>query len=293
MTSTLSTGLNKSESFIKTNATRIYTRELRFKNKAKVYLDEDYAIPSGEIDTKHYIHCSSIGYFENYHICHQSLSIWIHYDDNTIKTTRITPEQIDQNGLLPRLSSALNSIGVSMRYNKQINGYQGFKLAFNDILNISQIESNYHFAWMIGIIHKYDEGKSAQDKLLLFRKSPQHDILLGLYSSLPVASLSTPPSINILNAKTIYPLFNGGFNRITISSDLLATLQYINGHKTATIAKLQIGHSKNSQMNPMEISNSFDWKHEYFYFTMKKHEQHLPHTIMPLVAIGKTNGKPW
>ena len=29
-------------------------------------------------------------------------------------------------------------------------------------------------------------------------------------------------------------------------------------------------------MNPMEISNFFDWKHEYFYFTMKKHEQHVP-----------------
>ena len=84
------------------------------------------------------------------------------------------------------------------------------------------------------------------------------------------------PSINILSGKTIYPLFNGGINRITISSDLLATSQYINSHKTATIAELQIGLSTNSQMNPMEISNSFDWKHEYFYFTMKKHEQHVP-----------------
>ena len=206
--------------------------------------------------------------------CHQLLSLWIHYNDNAIKTTTITPEQIDQNGLLPRLSSTLNSIGVSMLYDKQINGYQGFKLAFNDILNISKIESNYYFAWMMDIIHKYDEGKSAQDKLLLFRKSPPHDILLGLYS--PSSSTPPPSSMNILSAKTIYPLFNGGINRITISSDLLATSQYINSHKTATIAKFQIGPSTNSQMNPVEISNSFDWKHEYFYFTMKKHEQHVP-----------------
>ena len=156
MMSALSTGSNKIESFIKTNSTRIYTRELHFNNNAKVYLDKDNEIPSGEIGTKHYICCLSIGYFENYHICHQSLSIWIHYNDNTIKTTTITPEQIDQNGLLPRLLSALNSIGVSIGYNKQINGYQGFKLASNDILNISKIESNYHFAWMMGIIHKYD-----------------------------------------------------------------------------------------------------------------------------------------
>ena len=72
MTSALSTGLNKSESFIKTNATRIYTRELHFNNNAKVYLDEYNEIPSEEIGTKHYIHCSLIGYFENYRICHQS-----------------------------------------------------------------------------------------------------------------------------------------------------------------------------------------------------------------------------
>ena len=269
MASTLSTGLNKSESFIKAHATKIHTRDLHFRNNTKIYLDEDKEIPSGETNIKRYLRCSSIGYFENYRICHQALTIWIHYlKNNAIKTTTITPEQIDQNGLLLPLSSALHSIGVSMRYDKQFNGYQGFKLAFNDILNISKIKSNYHFAWMMGIIHKYDKGKSAQDKLLLFQKTPLHDILLGLSSS-------ATPIVNVLSAKTIYPLFNGGINRITVSSDLLATSQYINGHKTATIAELQIGPSTNSQMNPMKIANSFDWKHEYFYFTMARHEQHI------------------
>ena len=73
-------------------------------------------------------------------------------------------------------------------------------------------------------------------------------------------------------SKMIFPLFNGGINRITISSDLLATSQYISGHKTATIGKLQIGPSTSSQINPMEIHDSFDWKNEYF-FTMAIHEQ--------------------
>ena len=62
-----------------------------------------------------------------------------------------------------------------------------------------------------------------------------------------------------------------------MSSDLLATSQYINGHKTATIAELQIGPSTNAQINPMEIQDSFDWKHKYFFFTMEKHEQHTPY----------------
>ena len=270
MASTLLTGLNKSKSFIKAHATTIHTRDLHFANNVKIYLDEDKEIPSGEANIKRYLRSSSIGYFENYRIYHQALSIWIHYlKNNGIKTMIITPEQIDQNGLLLALSSALDSIGVSMRYDKQFDGYQGFKLAFNDILNISKIESNYHFAWMMGIIHKYDEGKSAQDKLLLFQKTPLHDILLGLSSS------PATPIVNVLSAKTIYPLFNGGINRITVSSDLLATSQYINGHKTVTIAELQISPSTNSQMNPMEIANSFDWKHECFYFTMARHEQHV------------------
>ena len=80
-------------------------------------------------------------------------------------------------------------------------------------------------------------------------------------------------AVHKLSNKTIFPLFNGGINRITISSDLLATSQYINGHKTTTIGELQIGPSTSSQINPMEIHNSFDWKNEYFFFTMAIHEQ--------------------
>ena len=73
-------------------------------------------------------------------------------------------------------------------------------------------------------------------------------------------------------------MFNGGINRITISSDLLATSQYINGHKTATIGELQIGPSTSSQINPMEIHDSFHWKNEYFFFTMAIYEQQPPKT---------------
>ena len=127
----------------------------------------------------------------------------------------------------------------------------------------------------MGIIHKYDKGKLAQDKLLLFQKTPLHDILLVLSLQSDTTSSSTTPIVNVLSEKTIYPLFNGDINRITGSSDLLTTSQYINGNKNATIAELQISPSTNSQMNPMEITNSFDWKHEYFYFTMARHKQRI------------------
>ena len=50
MMSTLSTGLNKSESFIKANAVRVHTRELTFYNNKKVLLDEFNEIPGEDTD---------------------------------------------------------------------------------------------------------------------------------------------------------------------------------------------------------------------------------------------------
>ena len=63
--STVSTGLNKSKAIIKDNAIDIHTRELNFKNNEKIYLNEDMEIPTGK-GIKHYIHCLTIGYYENY-----------------------------------------------------------------------------------------------------------------------------------------------------------------------------------------------------------------------------------
>ena len=60
-------------------------------------------------------------------------------------------------------------------------------------------------------------------------------------------------SRNRICTKNIYPLFNGGINKITVSSNLLAASHYINGHKMAIVAELQIGLSTNAQINPMEI----------------------------------------
>ena len=85
------------------------------------------------------------------------------------------------------------------------------------------------------------------------------DLLLGFTPPSQNSTGSLPINI-VVGIKTAFPRFNGGINKITVSSDLLATSQYINGHKTVTIAELQIGPSTNTQMNPMQVANSFDWK---------------------------------
>ena len=116
--STLSTRLNKSKAFIKDNAIDIHTRELNFKNNENIYLNEDKEIPAGK-GIKCYFHCLTIGYFDNYQICHHTLSIWVYLRDGTIKTTSILPSDIDRNGLLPELSKNLSMIGVYLLYKKK------------------------------------------------------------------------------------------------------------------------------------------------------------------------------
>ena len=174
---------------------------------------------------------------------------------------------------MPELSKNLSTIGVYLLYNKQINGYQGFLLSLDDHTNITKIELSYHFAWLMNIITKYDLGMGSNDKKILFNSGfAMYVDLIGLETQIGNTRVR-----NKICTKIIYPLFDGGINRITVSSDLLATSQYINGHKTATIAELQIGPSTNAQINPMEIRDSFDWKHKYFFSTVGKHEQHTPY----------------
>ena len=130
--STLSTGL-----WIKDNVIDIHTRALNFKNNEKIYLNEDMEIPAGK-GIKHYIRCLTIGYFENYRICHHTLSIWVYLRDGTINTASILPSDIDTNCLLPELSKNLTTIGVYLPYNELINGYQGFLLSLDDHMNITK-----------------------------------------------------------------------------------------------------------------------------------------------------------
>ena len=110
----------------------------------------------------------------------------------------------------------------------------------------NKLTTNYHLAWTMGIIHRYPVGKSPGDTCIVYDKNVGINLL----------------NVNInmgLGTKIIYPTLNGGINRITISSDLLATSPYINGQRTATLAELQIAPSTMAQVNPITVQSSFDW----------------------------------
>ena len=70
---------------------------------------------------------------------------------------------------------------------------------------------------------------------------------------------------------------NGGINKLTVSSDELMTSQYVNGHKTATLAELA--------MSPSHIAGILEtpqtWTSLKFFYTLSKHidvqtRQHFP-----------------
>ena len=154
------------------------------------------------------------------------LSIWIHLNNGTTKNVVILPSNIDNNGLLPELSKNLSTIRMNLLYNKQINGYQGFLFSLEDYTNIARIESRYYFAWIMNIIPRYDLGKTSQDKKILSSTAPYIDPT-GLEPYIDLIGLETCSGGTLMRnkvcTKTICPSFNGGINRITVLSDILAT----------------------------------------------------------------------
>ena len=74
MLSTLSTGLNKSDEFIKDNAVNTYVRTIKFDNDTNVHLTEETSIPASEIPVRRYVRCSTFLYLNDIRICHFTLT---------------------------------------------------------------------------------------------------------------------------------------------------------------------------------------------------------------------------
>ena len=95
------------------------------------------------------------------------------------KSINITPDKIDQNGLLSQFATSLAYLDIHLHYNEQINGYQGFKILVSHIYNVKTIQSNYHFTRFINIINQYETGKGPQDKIVNYMMLLQQQIYWG------------------------------------------------------------------------------------------------------------------
>ena len=145
-------------------------------------------------------------------------------------------------------------VGITLLFNPQKSGCQRFKIQIRNITNITSFTTNYHLAWTMGVIDSYPVNKFQSDKITIF----------DLVSTNPLGIDATIGTCH----KAVCPTLNSGIHRLTLSFDLLATSQYINGHRTAKVAEFQIAPSTAAHVNPIVLQNSFEWQKEPIYFMM-------------------------
>ena len=249
MQSTLSTGLNKNEEYIKENCINTYVRQVTFKNNEKVHLNEDTAIPASEIPVRRYVRCNSLLYPTDIQICNFNLRFTIVRESSSSSSTSsilITPTEVNNNGLLTVVQSKLSTLNVQLVNTFDENTYSGCRLHIQQQQDacVKMLSCNYAFAWMMGIISSF-KGNSPDATLVLKNTSSNID------------TISDPSQIDDkkhIISKQFFPLINGGINIINVSSDELVTSQYVNGFKTATLASIPANDLKVSTHSLINFS---------------------------------------
>ena len=147
MISTLSTGLSKSDKFIKNNAVNTYICHIQFDNDKKVHLAEDTAIPGSDIPVHRYVRCSALMFPNDIRICHDDLKFSIEFFtvDTTLQTKlrNIAYSDIDSEGLLPTIQKKLREIGADIHVPYLNNYYMGCQFTFGKPTSIDIVQCNY------------------------------------------------------------------------------------------------------------------------------------------------------
>ena len=164
----------------------------------------------------------------------------------------ITLQLIDQQGLIGTLTSELNKLDVYLMYNNTSTSYHSFILHFRKFSQITKIECNYTFAWFMNIITSYGTRNTGTTNLILHDSTTN---LTGFNTSSPATT------------KILFPLVNRGINKLTISSDALVMSQYVNGHKTATLAEIALDPAHGNNF----LSTTSKWICLRFFYTLRKH----------------------
>ena len=249
MQSTLSTGLNKNEEYIKENCINTYIRQVTFKNNKEVHLNEDTAIPASEIPVRRYVRCNSLLYPTDIQICNFNLRFTIVRESSlscSSSSILITPTEVNNNGLLTVVQSKLSTLNVQLVNTFDENTYSRCRLHIQQQQDarVKTLLCNYAFAWMMGIISSF-KGNSPDATLVLKNISSNID------------TISDPSQIDDqkhIISKQFFPLINGGINIINVSSDELVTSQYVNGFKTTTFASIPANDLKVSTHSLINFS---------------------------------------
>ena len=266
---TLSTGLHKSDEFIKGNANNMYTRIVAFSNGKKVCLNEETAIPRAENveGTIRYLRCNSITYPSDYDICHHDLimrtnfSMWC--TNSSQSSTTIPSRDVNAHGLVLAVSRAIMPLNIYITTDVQGSQYNGIRFSW-DHMRTYKIDMTYLMAWMFGIIPTYENGKEKE--------------FCTIYdnTSTPIVDLLDYEVSTSTIKRVLFPLLNGEIHRMTISCEELTTSQYINGHKTATIAKTTLMPSQQ-----VKFPNVPNWQQDIIHYFLMPHPQSPQGTAFP------------
>ena len=142
MISTLSTGLNKSDEYIRNNCIDIRMRQITFKNDEKTFFTKDDKIPTSEVSVRRYVRCSTLGFPKKFRICHDNLLMSVVIDSVEKKVT-ITPQDIDSTNLIMALASKLPTVGIALRRIVLNDTYYGCKLRIMTPTLVMEINSKY------------------------------------------------------------------------------------------------------------------------------------------------------
>ena len=259
MLATLSTGLHKSDEFIKENATDMYTRIVTFSNGRKVRLNEETSIPHAVEGTVRYLRCNSITYPSDYDVCHRDLVV------RTNETRSIIScRDVNAYSLVSAVSRAIMPRDIYITTTDvRGNQYNGIRPSW-DPARIYRIDMTYLTAWLFGIIPTYDYGE--ENKFC-----PVYDNI-----QLPPVNLLGYDVFTGVTKRVLFPLLNGGIHRMTVSCEDLATSQYINGHKTATIAKMPLMPSLQ-----VKFPNVPNWQQDVINYFLTPHPQAPQGSIFP------------
>ena len=257
--STLSTGLNKSDEFIKEHAIRLHSRALTFKNGQILYLNEDSAIPAvSNSDHTRYFRCQSITYFQDYDTYHSNITLHIVATDGTKSDVVVNKTTLNQMGLIRALNDSIFTVTPGLRLvhkNSSAQDYNGIRIFADSTIQAFKI--NHEGAWLLGI-------------LSTFTPSQQYT-LYTLFDFFLETINNVQFDTRTRSSRTFYPLHNGGIHKLIVSEDNLATSQYINGHKTATIAEMNIAPTLNSRRGQKKHWNC----NESIHYVL------LPHPLEP------------
>ena len=262
MISTLSTGLSKSDKFIKNNAVNTYTRHIQFDNDKKVHLTEDTAIPGSDIPVRRYVRCSALMLPNDIRICHDDLQFLIEFftANTTLQTNvrNIAFSDIDSERLLPAIQKKLREIGADVHVSYLNNYYFGCQFTFGKPTSVNIVQCNYAFAWIFDIVASFGNNSADNTHLTLYNR--MFDIgLIGFDRKSRAAN------------KSFFPLIKRGINKMTVSSDELVTSQYMNGFKTATLAEISTNNNFIA-IHSISAMNTFIPSSIKTHFTLTKHQ---------------------